>query len=279
MGDSLYWLEDGLLIWDKRWDLESKDYVARLHGGLRSGCIDDLDYACKLFALYEQKISGLSGGHPRDWARRYFVNINNFDLVNEARAAIIEPFVRGRKTPALRPLDFSLIPRVRLLMAVAWPDRGVSLDSDISSDIVQLTFVDSGIKGIVSRNSCASQKRPKKNIVAIMDRSYAFIEGKLQECPVANFLINAPGLIPPRDAAEIAPIISAIRADYDERKVYAQLLADQYAPVGTRVRVESSRKSVQMTQILNSPDPFNPVMADVPDEEGEESFTGYDLYD
>ncbi|MFQ5903817.1 MAG: hypothetical protein ACE5JO_09010, partial [Candidatus Binatia bacterium] len=143
---------------------------------------------------------------------------------------------------------------------------------------VRFIASDSGATGIVSRLSCGSWDRRKDAIVAMMDRDYAFIEGKLQECPVANFLVQPPESIPFNEASEIAPIMAAICKGYDEQETYARLLADQYAPVGSRVQVESLRGSLRVVRLLQVPDPFTPVMAKVSGEE-EETFATHDLYE
>ncbi len=108
MGNSLYWNE-GLFRWNMKWDIQSKDYIARLHSELRIGCIDDLDFACKLFALYSKEVSNIPDAIINSWGKRYFINEDNFELIRTARDVILKLFTRGKKTNVFRPIDFSLV--------------------------------------------------------------------------------------------------------------------------------------------------------------------------
>lgn len=278
MGDSLYWMDDGLLQWDRRWNLESKDKIARLHHSLRTGCVDDLDFACKLFALYEQDILALPDEHRNEWRERYFINQDSFRLVESARAGILEPFTKGRKSSSFRPLDFSLLPRLRLLMAVAWPDRVGTIEQNKFGKSPLFALPDSTEKGIVSRNS-RIRIEASHAVVGIMDRTYAFIDGTLRESQVGNFMVEAPATVPKRRTEELAEIFSGFREGYDEGQVYARMLADQYAPVGSRVALKSLSRTLTLKELIQLPSLFKPIATLVPDEQSEELFTAHDLYE
>jgi energy-coupling factor transporter ATP-binding protein EcfA2 len=278
MGDALYWIDDGLLQWDRWWDLESKDKVSRLQRSLRIGCVDDLDFACKLFALYEQDIKALPAEHRKEWRERYFINKDSFRLVESARAGILEPFTKGRKTSSFRPLDFSLLPRLRILMAVAWPDRLGTIEQNKFGNSPLFTLPDSTEKGIVSRNS-RIRTDVKQAVVGIMDRTHAFIDGAPRECPVGNFIVEAPATPPKRRPEELAEIFSGFREGYDEGQVYARMLADQYAPVGSHVLLNSLSRTLTLKELTQLPSLVTPITTLIPDENEEELFTAHDLYE
>lgn len=266
MGNSLYWPEDGLLLWDNHWDLESKDRVARTQLSLRAGCGDDLDFACKLFALYEGTVLGLPGSRAGDWGERHFINTRNFALVDEARRAVLEPLVRGKRDSELRPIDFSLIPRLRMLMALAWPDRAFQLEHGHPTRLAASDHSPCALGAVVSRHSCGSWNKHETAVVAMMDRD-TFMQDKPQECNVGNFLVQLPKKIPERDVAEIAPFISALRGEWNPEKEYARIFADQLAPPESRVRVESSGSAVRLAEVVEIPRPFTPRAAEALDEE------------
>lgn len=282
MGNSLYWEGDGLLVWDRGWNLESKDIVGRIQAGLRIGCRDDLDFALKLFALYEQNISGFPEILLRN-KDHHFLNISNFALLDEARRKILESFFMGRKDEKgllLRPIDFSLIPRLRVLMAIAWPDRVFSLKHGNPPRFIASSGDDMPCQeGIVSRLSCWSWEESNKAIVALMNKDNVFIEGKMQSCPMANFLVRLPDKIPSKeDVSEIVTTLSSLRKEYDKQKVYTRIFADQYVPLGSRVRLETYNAKPRVEQILQLPNKFIPVKADISDEDKEFS-DSYNLYE
>lgn len=266
MGNSLYWRGDGILIWDRRWDLASKDRIAQIHLGLQAGCNDDLDFACKLFSLYETHTVGSTGSAVNDWCQHHFINAQNLALVSEARDMLVMPFMRGKKDLILRPLEYSLVPRVRLLMAVAWPDRILPLRP---GNPVRFVASDSGDIGIVSRLSCGAWHERKDAIIGMMDRGYTFTDGRMRECPTANFLVEVPKFIPENEPAAIAPIFAGMRACMDPHELHARFLADQYAPIGSRVEVElSGDNGAKLVRVLQAPDAFVPNMTEPLDEDG-----------
>ena len=277
MGNSLYWKDDGLLQWDRRWDLKSKDHIGRIHQSLKAGCVDDLDLAIKLFALYERQLPWFWDFLPLDWPVRHFINTQSFALVNDAREALLECFTKGKKDTAIRPLQLSLIPRVRLLMAVAWPDRIVSLQP---GDPV--TFGAPYLKddGIVSRYSCGHWSQESHAVVAMMDRGHIFTRGELRPCPVANFLVQLPkDISTSRDPIKLAEAMAALRSEFDEGRVKAKMFSDQYIPVGSTVEVTSKKDSIRIQSIVQLPGKATPVITGLEDDTDEESGSTHDLYE
>lgn len=271
MGEALYWIDDGLLQWNPAWDLRSKDRVAQIHQALRLGCRDDLDFACKLFALYEGQLAGLPES-AADWGRRHFINVKAFEWVNEARAAILERF----GSTSLRPLDFFLVPRVRLLMALAWPDRRVRLrpGQPAAFEFIQRASA----TGVVSRY-CRAPRESAAAVVAMMDRAYVYESGVLRERPVANFLAEAPEPLPSAETAEIAVAMSRIRASYDPRADLERLLVDQLVPVGTLVEVHGGRDGAKVRAVFQRSGPFTATTAGVGGVEDVSVYDTHDLYE
>jgi hypothetical protein len=276
MGNSLYWDKKGLLLWDKEWDIQSKDHITRLHNELRMGCIDDLDFACKLFALYEGKISGIPDAVLNSWSKRYKINEENFKLIKEAREEILDVFTQGKKTNVLRPIDFSLIKRVRLLMAIAWPDRIVSIKKG-----TPLRFVlnsKTKIEGIMSENTTGNWANQEEAIVAMMDQSKIVINGNKKGAPVANFIIQTPEEIPSKEAANIISKIQKLRNEYDPQKTFSSLFTHLHIPIGARVTVDSSSKQLNVSDAV-LPSVFQPTFDESLSTNDETDSDSPDLYD
>ena len=253
MGASLYWREDGLLIWDTQWDISSKDQIGRIHQSLRVGCLDDLDFAYKLFSLYEKQLPDNPDTRIHPWCRRNFVNAKNLALVSNAREGILKAFIRGKKDPWIRPLKYGLIERLRMLVAVGWPDRVVELED---RDPIRFKQPGANGPGLVSPLCCGSWKGGEKAVVGMLDRDFAFIDGTYQQVSMVNFLIQKSDNISSKEESEIAFAMAEIRDKYQEQQALAKLFADQLFPVGSQVRLhrhaggESIEKAVSRPQTV-----------------------------
>ena len=250
MGSSLYWQEDGLLIWDAGWDVASKDRVARVHQSLRTGCRDDLDFAFKLFSEYEQNAPTEKDATVHSWCQHNLVNAKNLVLVESAREGILKAFTRGKKDPSLRPLNDLMIERLRMLMVAAWPDRLIQIRPGEPA----LFFQSEGqAQGIVSPNCCGDWTAGEKAIVGIMDQGFAFINGKHQRTAMANFLIREPRDKRSKDEAEISSALANLRKSYKPQAARERLFFDLFYPVGTRVRLKSTPKGLSIAEVLSQP--------------------------
>lgn len=239
MGTALYRDRDGLLKRNKNFNLISKDYLIRLHDSFKAGCIDDLDFACKLFSIYEGYFFNkeLSDAFHEGFPNEFSFNLDNFKLVKETRDKLIERFCKGKRTSEYRPLDVRLISRVRILAALAWPDRIVSLKK---ADKLLFENNENGMNGTISENCAGNWAKEKKAIIGILDQNEneLFINGKKERMPVANFLIKISEKLPANNSVEI---ISSFRRYYDEHsyeKVYYDLFTDITHRIGSLIKVD-----------------------------------------
>jgi len=283
MGDALYWKRNGLFLWNQLWDIESKDHVQRRQLSLKSGCIDDLDYSCKLFFLYENSQTASSGNR---WSQFYFVNEEGFQRVNQARLAILGSFLQGTnymesgrvpraKQEALRGIDFSLIPRLRLLASIAWPDRLVTLEGNglFRSD-VPIKLV-----GTVSKHVSGDWSQEERAIAGILDSGRSFIDGAMENQPVANFLIRARE---PAHSSVSSILISECRAEQESfnfQEHYSNLMVDQAAKVGSLVSILSEGSNHSISGINEEPSDLAPHVIDSFDGQEDEQDNSYELYE
>lgn len=249
MGNALYWGGDGLLKWDKNLNLVSKDYQIRLIDSFKAGCIDDLDFACKLYSLYEGCFihHKYEEKHASFLAKEYSLNLENFQLLKDIRDNLIDVFSQGKKSSDIRQLDLSLVSRVRVVASLSWNDRIVSIKK---GDTLLFESKEYGYQGTISYNCAGDWSKEKKAIIGILDQNEndIFIDGKRTKAPVANFLIKhieAPA------SKNVIDIISAIRkyqTDEEVTNAFPNCVSDLNIPINRKVSVDETKKPVAISK-------------------------------
>ncbi|WP_298221951.1 helicase-related protein, partial [Acidocella sp.] len=258
MGNALYWQGDGLLQWDKNLNLVSKDYRIRMIDSFKAGCIDDLDFACKLYSLYEgcffdQKL----GEEYKNWfAKEYSLNLENFNRLNETRNNLIDVFSQGKKSSNLRQLDLNLVARVRVLAALSWLDRVVSIKK--ADNLLFESKEYDYFKGTISENCAGNWSNEKKAVIGILDQSenVIFIDGKRTKAAVANFLIKH---IEPPASKNVIDIISAFRkyqTDEEVTNAFSNCISDLNIPINRKVLVDETKKPITISKSFQVSEQF-----------------------
>lgn len=249
MGNALYWGGDGLLQWDKNLNLVSKDYQIRLIDSFKAGCVDDLDFACKLYSLYEGCFfhHKYDGKHASYLAKEYSLNLENLQLLKDTRDNLIDVFSQGKKSSNIRQLDLSLVSRVRVLASLSWNDRIVSIKK---GDTLLFESKEYGYQGTISDNCAGDWSKEKKAIIGILDQNEndIFIDGKRTKAPVANFLIKhieAPA------SKNVIDIISAFRkyqTDEEVTNAFSNCVSDLNIPINRKVVIDETKKPVAISK-------------------------------
>lgn len=107
-----------LLRWDRSWDAPTKRAVHRIHQGLIAPCQDDVEFYLKLWEAWEGSLFGRTDNKQRRrWADQFFVNHRLFrkQIVPE-RESLISSLSGHKKDEWIRPVDFDLLTRVRIVM-------------------------------------------------------------------------------------------------------------------------------------------------------------------
>lgn len=274
MGEALYWQEDGLLHWNRDWDLETKDKISRIHNSLRVGCEDDLDFALKLFSLYEGRLTWLPEYALVDWCSQNFINEQGLELALSARAALLNAFIKGKKSDAVRTPDLASYDRVRVLMSLAWPDRIVTIRK---GNPLTFSAPYSEGSGLLSRHSCGNWEIGDKAIVAMMDKGQIFLDGSFQHCPIGNFLIKVPDKIPLNNPVDIAIAFSDLRANVNVTKLRQQKFADQIIPIDSTIDTFIENTGI-IKSFFKKTEKIRPVIVDSTNEDFSYG-SSYDLYD
>lgn len=245
MGNALYWVKDGLLNWDKNLNLVSKDYQIRLIDSFKAGCIDDLDFACKLYDLYEGCFfnNKFSETYAASLVKEYSLNLDNFKLLEDTRAKLIEIFSQGKRSRNVRPLDLSLVSRVRVLASLSWIDRVVSIKN---GDELQFESKEYGYTGIISDSCAGDWSKEEKAIIGILDQneSDTIIDGRRKKTPVANFLITYVKPVSSKNVIEILATLKKYQSDEAAVNAFDNCFADLNIPVNRKIEINAAKKSI-----------------------------------
>ena len=267
MGNSLYIDEEqlqessssfeGLLRWNRKWDLPSKDYIGRLQKELQTGCIDDLDFACKLFTLYERKVQGIPEKVMNDWSERYFINNENFERIITAREEILDIFTKGKKSTWFRPINLSLIDRLRLLMTMCWPDRIVKIIEQGNHLIFENQKTK--VKGILSDNSAGTWAKNDEVIIGLLDQSDWVLDGSRKGSPLITFAIKVPDKIIESGTPDSLVVSELMKSkkEFDIEKKSYSLYSHLFAPVGAEISLNGKKKEFTSAEV-NLPPLFIP---------------------
>lgn len=107
-----------LLRWDRSWDAPTKRAVHRIHQGLIAPCQDDVEFYLKLWEAWEGSLFGRKSDKQRGrWAGQFFVNHKLFlGQIVPGRENLVSSLSGHRKDDRIRPVDFDLLARVRIVM-------------------------------------------------------------------------------------------------------------------------------------------------------------------
>ena len=233
LGDNLYHRRNGLFRFESSWPVEERDRVARIQGSLRAGCIDDLDLAIKIAALYEGLTVGGRKLGGKEWATRAAINTEILDGALASRDGLLGVFIRDARERGVRRLDLSLIERVRLLVAHAWPDRRITAESNGG------WAAPDGTRGKLALNTLARKWRENaQGFTASFGRPLE--DGNsTTRVAVASAAVRLLEESNGDGAQPLAKQIHNRRGAMDAGQRMQRLLADQMFPVGSEFAAEA----------------------------------------
>ncbi|NJP05831.1 MAG: S1 RNA-binding domain-containing protein [Chloroflexaceae bacterium] len=114
-----------LLVWDRGWDAPTKRAVRRIHQGLMGLCHDDLEFCLKLWVAWEGRLFGRNTTKERKaWAKHHFVRYDVLkNQILDERAMLLRALSSHKKDEYIRPIDFQLLTRLRILMTSGLPHQ------------------------------------------------------------------------------------------------------------------------------------------------------------
>lgn len=157
-----------LLKHDEDWDRKTRDRVTKLHQSLMANCHDDVEFILKLYSLWEnppelKKNAGKQlslGERRRIWADEYFVDFDAFTSdIEPEKESILSLLSKHKKDRNLRPIDFQLVDRVRMILAYCLPFTTAAKPYVFSTKENQLALTDerkTALKGTKDKGSLLS---------------------------------------------------------------------------------------------------------------------------
>jgi hypothetical protein len=242
LGDNLYNRRNGLFRFESNWPVAERDRIARIQGSLRAGCIDDLDLALKIAALYEGLVVGGREFGGKEWATRAAINAEVIDLALASRDGLLGVFVREARERGIRRLDLSLNERVRLLVAHAWPDKRITTESHGG------WVTAAGTRGKLSPNTLARKWRENTSgYTACFGRPLQDADSPTR---VAVSSVVVRSLEARNDSVNAQPLAKQIhsRRVGVDAALQQRLLVDQIFPVGTEFAPEA------VPTVISAPD-------------------------
>ena len=107
-----------LLQWDRGWDAPTKRAVNQIHQGLIQPCQDDVEFYLKIWELWEGSSFGRKTERARKaWAEHFFVNHEILkENIATKRESLISSLSGHKKEKKIRPINFRLLNRLRIVM-------------------------------------------------------------------------------------------------------------------------------------------------------------------
>jgi hypothetical protein len=130
-------LQGGLLKWDRNWDADSKYKAMQVYKGMAVPCRDDLEYLLKIYSVWAEAETLFD----RDFLCSFFLLDSDQlqDKVAAARNQFLEMLSIGKKSDEDRPINYGMLDRVRIVLAVSLPEtyiyRAVKGDQTVISSI------------------------------------------------------------------------------------------------------------------------------------------------
>ncbi len=130
-----------LLLWDKSWDAPTKYTVHQIHQGLIAPCSDDIEFYLKLWEAWEGSTLDHTDETQRiSWARQFFVNHELLSKqITDHRKSLLDALSGHKKDDFIRPINFDLLTRVRIVMTCGLSNQIYKLE--ILTDGTQETAV------------------------------------------------------------------------------------------------------------------------------------------
>mgnify|MGYP000936393555 CR=1 FL=1 len=247
MGANLY----QLFRWDSRWDAKTKSDVNAIQEGLRAGCRDDLALASKIATLYLRAEAQVQSDV---WTQRYFLNEATLKQALDERNKMVEALRRdAEKDKQIRDINISLLERLRLIMAVSWPDKIVNLKIGHPITYPVESGSDEPAVGIVSEYSAGDWSSQQNAICGSMIRKIAIIDGKKNEAPSSCFMVQLPKQVPKAENAVIAIALSQLRKGKNDTNEKKLLFIDQRFPIGSKVSIDEKNGKYYVSDVIEFP--------------------------
>jgi len=120
-----------ILIWDTNWSARKRWVVSRLHKAMKVGCRDDVEFCLKLYACW----SNAPAEEQQSWARNNYINHSLLcNKIYLPREEILKALSANKKEDERRPIDFSLMDKVRKVLMLCLDNRICTRSSKVDNE-------------------------------------------------------------------------------------------------------------------------------------------------
>jgi len=221
--------------------------ATRAHKALRQGLKDDIEWILKIYGGWKGEYAPVGVHDEVEWSARWFIDRNVMQEAEQARGDLLKSFSRHGKDRERRAIDYSILERVRVLLAMHLPRKRYHLSGDAY-------FSQEGVRAVLDPNSLA---HGAQHLIALQVKEKSGV-------PV----IKRAAVVEPLDAYQPAGLIddALVMRDrlrspdgsltHDQAEIWRRILIDQLAPLGARFSCESAPDGdVMLGSIVDYPSP------------------------
>lgn len=232
-GAEIFNLNNGLLVWDKRWTAETKMHVWRIHQALRLGCVDDLDFVIKLAVCY---LEVNQSGKEEQWALQNFVNLPVLERVFESQKELAEIFLTKAEDRGMREINLIMISKMRLILANIYNGCKVRVKTRENKLVYELVGADDGVCGIIPELCVGDWREGDEALLITATKKRNILDG--QQKPISH----ACALV------KLQSSPSALRKNS---------FLDQKIFIGSEISVVDDGKNFFIGKVLHAPPQIN----------------------
>lgn len=238
--------------------------AARASKVLREGLLDDIELLMKVYGGWKGEFDTTGDHDPEAWSARWFISHEAMREAEQKRGDLLKNFSKHGKDTERRAIDFSILERVRVLLALHVPRRRYRWNGDGY-------FSPDGVRAVLDRDSCAVGGTAELVALQVGGRSSAPIIKR------AAAIESMPGNQPRSLIHDALAMRGRLRnADgslvHDRAETWRRILIDQLAPPGLRFLSEpAGGGAIMLTQVITE---GSPSAGQRPESEAPEDATG-----
>lgn len=281
---------NGFFVWNYNWDLLSKDFVRRIQKELQFGCNDDLDFVFKLSIIIDL-IKSKETQFYKEFEEKHFLNDTNVVRFLNCRDKLLQSFTKGKQYSindlrnelknnsekdsqkdkgSIRSLNYDLIKRLRLISALALPDR---VGKIVSHNNILVFENQKGMKFLLSPNLAGKWSEGDKAVALIYSQSPYIIDFNSDDpsknsdsSPFVEFLIRISenrllDLKDPNDL-QVLQFIKKIPKETTEDEIKIKnMFLPFFASTGSSIFSKEIKSEVQLKDVIL--ERFDPKVSEV----------------
>lgn len=232
-GAEIFNLDNGLLVWDKRWTAETKMHIWRIHQTLRLGCVDDLDFVIKLAVCY---LEANQSGKEKQWALQNFVNLPVLEKVFESQKKLAEIFLAKAEERGMRSINLRMVSKMRLILANIFNGRKVRVKMRENKLVYELVGAEDGVCGIIPDLCVGDWREGDEAFLITATKKKSILDGQ------QKLISHACALV------KLESSQSALRKDS---------FLDQKIFVGSKISVVDNEEDCFIGKVLYAPTQIN----------------------